>query len=147
MSDPVNIITDFKENEVISKIIYGNLKKFNESIIGGYEAKPFIIYAKNDTSEILGGIKGDVFGTLCRVFTVWIHEKQRRKGLGRELFMTLDDFAKGNNCKMIQLDTAEFQAKGFYEKLGYQVIATLPDNFMGYTSYILRKYLTQARQC
>ncbi|HHF0524607.1 TPA: GNAT family N-acetyltransferase [Legionella anisa] len=141
MSNSVNIITDFKENEVISKIIYGNLKKFNESIIGSYEAKPFIIYAKNDTSEILGGIKGDIFGTLCRVFTVWIHEKQRRKGLGRELFVKLDAFAKENNCKMIQLDTAEFQAKGFYEKLGYQVIATLPDNFMGYTSYILRKYL------
>ncbi|WP_237740856.1 GNAT family N-acetyltransferase [Legionella anisa] len=86
-------------------------------------------------------MKGDIFGTLCRVFTVWIHEKQRRKGLGRELFVKLDAFAKENNCKMIQLDTAEFQAKGFYEKLGYQVIATLPDNFMGYTSYILRKYL------
>ncbi|KTD73277.1 GNAT family N-acetyltransferase [Legionella tucsonensis] len=141
MNAPITIITDFKENEAISRIIYENLKKFNETIIGNYEAKPFIIYAKNDTSEIFGGIKGDIFGTLCRVFTVWTHEKYRGKGLGRELFVTLDAFAKENHCKMIQLDTAEFQAKGFYEKMGYQVIATLPDNFMGYTSYILRKYL------
>ncbi|WP_131779783.1 GNAT family N-acetyltransferase [Legionella bozemanae] len=141
MNDPITIITDFKDNGAVSKIIYDNLKKFNESIIGNYETKPFIIYAKNDTSEILGGIKGDIFGALCRVFTVWIHKKYRRKGLGRELFVKLDAFAQKNNCKMIQLDTAEFQAKGFYEKLGYQVIATLPDNFMGYTSYILRKYM------
>lgn len=141
MNDSVNIITDFKDNEVISKIIYENLKKFNESIIGNYEAKPFIIYAKSESSGVFGGIKGDVFGTLCRVFTVWIHENYRSKGLGRELFAKLDIFARENNCNMIQLDTAEFQAKGFYEKLGYQVIATLPDNFMGYTSYILRKHL------
>ncbi len=141
MKDSVNIITDFKDNEVISKIIYENLKKFNESIIGNYEARPFIICAKSDKSEVLGGIKGDVFGTLCRVFTVWIDENYRSKGLGRELFAKLDIFARENNCNMIQLDTAEFQAKGFYEKLGYQVIATLPDNFMGYTSYILRKHL------
>jgi len=141
MNDSVKIITDFKENDGISKIIYDNLKKFNESIIGTYEAKPFIIHAQNNASEVLGGIKGDVFGTLCRVFTVWIHEKYRRKGLGRDLFKQLDVFAKENKCTMIQLDTAEFQARGFYEKLGYQVIATLPDNFMGYTSYILRKNL------
>ncbi|MCW8407512.1 GNAT family N-acetyltransferase [Legionella sp. PATHC035] len=141
MSEPFKIITDFKENDVVSKIIYDNLKKFNESIIGNYEAKPFIIHAQNEVSEVLGGIKGDIFGTLCRVFTVWIHEQYRRQGLGRELFDQLDVFAKENHCQMIQLDTAEFQAKGFYEKLGYQVIATLPNNFMGYTSYILRKNL------
>ncbi|QMT60331.1 N-acetyltransferase [Legionella sp. PC997] len=141
MEDSLNIIIDFKENEAISKIINENLKKYNESIIGKYEAKPFIIYVQNDSSEICGGIKGDVFGPLCRVFTVWVHEEYRRKGLGRDLFATLETFAKENNCTMIQLDTAEFQAKGFYEKLGYQVIATLPDNFIGYTSYILRKKL------
>ncbi|WP_392537165.1 GNAT family N-acetyltransferase [Legionella sp. 227] len=141
MSEPFKIITDFKENDVVAKIIYENLKKFNESIIGNYEAKPFIIHAQNEVSEVLGGIKGDIFGKLCRVFTVWIHEQYRRQGLGRELFEQLDVFAKENHCQMIQLDTAEFQAKGFYQKLGYQVIATLPDNFMGYTSYILRKNL------
>ncbi|MCW8399688.1 GNAT family N-acetyltransferase [Legionella sp. PATHC038] len=141
MSEPFKIITDFKENDVVSKIIYENLKKFNESIIGNYEAKPFIIHAQTEGLEVLGGIKGDIFGKLCRVFTVWIHEQYRRQGLGRELFEQLDVFAKENHCQMIQLDTAEFQAKGFYQKLGYQVIATLPDNFMGYTSYILRKNL------
>ncbi|MCW8418685.1 GNAT family N-acetyltransferase [Fluoribacter dumoffii] len=141
MNEQVKIVTDFKENEIISKIIYENLKKFNESIIGKYEAKPFVIYAKNDESEVFGGIKGDLFGSMCRVFTVWIHERYRGKGLGRRLFEKLDVFAKENHCNMIQLDTAEFQAKGFYEKMGYQVVATLPENFMGYTSYILRKKL------
>lgn len=141
MQEPVNIITDVKENETISKIINENLKKFNESLIGKYEAKPFIIYAENSASDTVGGIKGDIFGRLCRVFTVWVSEEYRQKGLGRKLFTQLDAFAKQSHCNTIQLDTAEFQAKGFYEKLGYHVIATLPENFMGYTSYILRKNL------
>lgn len=141
MLDEFKISIDIEENEVISRVIFENLKKFNESIIGKYEAKPFIIYVSNNASVVIGGLRGDIFGKLCRVFTVWIDEKYRHKGLGRSLFKKLDNFAIENECKIIQLDTAEFQAKDFYEKLGYTVVATLPENFMGFTSYILRKTL------
>ncbi|MBM3887151.1 GNAT family N-acetyltransferase, partial [Candidatus Dependentiae bacterium] len=48
---------------------------------------------------------------------------------------------KKQDCEFVQLDTAEFQAKEFYEKCGYQVIATLPKNFKNYTTYIMRKFL------
>ncbi|WP_019232309.1 hypothetical protein [Legionella anisa] len=34
MSNAVNIVTDFKENEVISKIIYGNLKNLMSQSLG-----------------------------------------------------------------------------------------------------------------
>lgn len=141
MKSQFKISIDFTENEIVATTLYENLKKFNESIIGPYKTKPFFIYVTNDKNEIIGGIKGDFFGELCRVYTVWIHENNRQKGLGTELFKNIDVIAKKNKCKIIQLDTAEFQAKEFYEKLGFSVVATLPSNFMGYTSYILRKIL------
>ena len=53
----------------------------------------------------------------------------------------LEKLAKSRGCEFIQLDTAEFQARGFYEKLGFQIVATLPRNFKGYATYILRKVL------
>lgn len=142
MKNQFNIIIDCTQNQQIADTLYKNLKKFNESVIGPFETKPFCIYATNDNKEIIGGITGDVFGDLCRVFTVWVHENYRRLKLGSDLFHRLDELAKNNHCKIIQLDTAEFQAKGFYEKAGYSVVATLPNNFMGYTSYILRKELS-----
>lgn len=129
------------EIQRISKIIGQNLKKFNESKIGPYEFKPFTIYITNETNEVIGGIKGDLFDIICMVQSVWVHEEERGRGLGSKAFEKLEEFAKNSKCELIQLDTTEFQAKGFYEKLGFKVVAELPKNFKGFTTYIMRKNL------
>ncbi|HAU1410432.1 TPA: GNAT family N-acetyltransferase [Legionella pneumophila] len=141
MTNQFNIVVDSTENKTVGDILYSNLKHFNESMIGAYETKPFCIYATNKENEVIGGVKGDIFGHLCRIFTLWIDENYRRKNIGTKIFKELDKFANDNNCKIIQTDTTEFQSKEFYEKMGFTVCATLPDNFMGYKSYILRKKL------
>jgi hypothetical protein len=41
----------------------------------------------------------------------------------------------------ITLGTAEFQAKPFYEKLGYEVVGLRKESPKGYVSYSLRKDL------
>lgn len=141
MSNQFSIVVDCTENKNVGDILYGNLKLFNESIIGKYETKPFCIYATNNKNEVIGGLKGDVFGQLCRIFTVWVHEEYRGEKIGSNLFNKLEELAKENNCKIIQVDTTEFQAKEFYEKMGFFVVATLPNNFMGFATHILRKNL------
>lgn len=141
MSNQFSIVVDCSENQTVGDILYSNLKLFNESIIGAYETKPFCIYATNNENEVIGGVKGDIFGQLCRIFTLWIDENYRGKNIGSKIFKKLDKLANDNNCKIIQTDTTEFQAKEFYEKMGFTVFATLPNNFMGYKSYILRKKL------
>ena len=123
-----------------AEIIQKNLKKFNESILGQYEPKPFCLYT-TDENKVIGGINGDVFGTICSIFQVWVHDDYRKLKLGTKLFKELEEFARNNKCESIQLDTHEFQARGFYEKIGFNVIAVLPNNFMGHTTYILRKEL------
>ncbi|QMT61719.1 GNAT family N-acetyltransferase [Legionella sp. PC997] len=143
MTNQFNIVVDCTENKTVGNILYSNLKRFNELIIGAYETKPFCIYATNNENEVIGGVKGDIFGQLCRIFTMWIHENYRGKKLGTKIFGELEKLAIDNNCNIIQVDTTEFQAKEFYEKMGFSVFATLPDNFIGYKSFILRKKLTK----
>lgn len=141
MKKKYNIIVERHENQNVGDILNSNLKLFNESKIGNYEAKPFCIYAIDKDNKVIGGVKGDIFGQLCRIFTVWVGENYRNNKLGTNLFKKLEELAKESNCKMMQVDTTEFQAKEFYENIGFAVFATLPDNFMGYKSYILRKLL------
>lgn len=135
------VTEDLGETQRISKTIGENLRKFNESKIGPYELKTFAIYSADDSGNIIGGVKGEIFEKVCMIQTVWIHEAQRKKGLGTRIFKKLEEYAKEKSCKIIQLDTAEFQAKGFYEKIGFSVVATLPENFKGYTTYIMRKLI------
>ncbi|WP_131782141.1 GNAT family N-acetyltransferase [Legionella gresilensis] len=133
----------FDEQEVNSTAeeIGKNLRKFNESRIGPFDFKPFTLYFTDKNDQIIAGIKGEIFEQVCMVQMAWVTEKERHKGLGHKLFKKLEEVACNYNCEFIQLDTAQFQAKPFYEKLGYSTVATLPRNFKGYTTYIMRKYL------
>ena len=46
-------------------------------------------------------------------------------------------------CRTIWLDTFTFQARGFYERLGYSVFGTLEDYPPGHSRFFLKKSLTQ----
>ena len=43
----------------------------------------------------------------------------------------------GSSCKT----SSELHSKPFYEKIGYTVLATIPEEFMGHDTYIMRKLL------
>lgn len=51
----------------------------------------------------------------------------------------IEEKAKEQNVYSINLGTVEFQAKGFYEKLGYKVVFIKENDPRGYKSYSLVK--------
>jgi len=52
-----------------------------------------------------------------------------------------EEEALRRDCRSAWLDTFEFQARGFYERLGYSCFATLPEYPQGYSRYFLQKQL------
>jgi hypothetical protein len=44
-------------------------------------------------------------------------------------------------CQYVWLDTYSFQARPFYEKLGYRVFGQLPDHPPGHTRFFMFKTL------
>lgn len=140
-SDTEQLFIDESGNEAINKQIRKGLRSYNKSKIGSYDYSPFTIFIKVK-SIVIAGLCGDILGNMCRVHAVWVEENQRYQGLGKKLFFKLEEFAINKKCRAIELDTAEFQAKTFYEKMGFSVIATLANGFTGYhTHYIMRKLL------
>lgn len=55
----------------------------------------------------------------------------------------LVQYAQNKKCQLIQLETFEWQARGFYEKLGFTTVATVPniENCHGREQYYMRKIL------
>jgi hypothetical protein len=43
-------------------------------------------------------------------------------------------------------DTFEFQARGFYERLGYKCFGELPNYPHGYSRFFMRKMLTRDQE-
>lgn len=117
------------------------MNAYDESKIEPYNCYPYTIFIKRNDAKIIAGLYGDIFGTICRIECLWVEEKRRHQGLGTKLFNELEKFAISKNCKILQLYTTEFQAKEFYEKIGFSIAAILENAFMGHSVYTMRKPL------
>lgn len=141
MSVGLKIILNEPGKAEINREIYSGLKAYNESKVGPYTFYPYTIHVESSDSKVVAGLKGDLFGNLARVDLLWVHESYRKNGIGSMLINALEKYAIEKKCNIIHLDTADFQAKGFYTKCGFNVVATLENHFMGREGYIMRKNL------
>ena len=52
-----------------------------------------------------------------------------------------EDEARSQGCTGVFLSTFSFQARPFYERFGYEIIADVPDYPAGHTYHVLKKTL------
>lgn len=68
-----------------------------------------------------------------------VPESLRGQDVGTALMQRAEAMARERGCVGAWLDTFAFQARGFYEKLGYNVFGEIPDHPVGSARYFLRK--------
>lgn len=95
------------------------------------------------------GEAAPVGGLQARIFYGWMYvnlfhlpEALRGQGLGRALMQRAEAAARARGCTGIWLDTFSFQARPFYESLGFRLFATLEDCPPGHSRHYLMKRLT-----
>jgi ribosomal protein S18 acetylase RimI-like enzyme len=71
----------------------------------------------------------------------WVEESQRHRGLGTKLFQAAEQEARRRGCTQIVLMTFSFQAPAFYERQGFEVVATVDNHPRGYRNLLMRKRL------
>jgi GNAT superfamily N-acetyltransferase len=72
---------------------------------------------------------------------LFVPETLRGQGLGRELMRRAEEEAIARGCHASWLDTFQFQARGFYERLGYTCFGELSDYPPGFSRYFMQKML------
>ena len=90
---------------------------------------------------MLGGALGHVWGGWLDLDTLWVAEPFRGQGYGAKLLRAAEDEARTQGCHGVCLTTFSFQAKPFYEKFGYEVVADIPDYPKGHSHHVLKKKL------
>lgn len=101
----------------------------------------FAVFARDDNNEVVGGVRATAFWNYCIVELLWLAEEARGSGIGSKLMAQAESYAKSKGFQYVRAETLDFQAKGFYEKLGYKVFGQLPDYPKGHTTYFLVKGL------
>ena len=116
------------------------LLSFNENWIGPSNEKPVKLVAR-DAEGVVGGLIGHTRWSWLYVAKLWVHERARGRGVGTKLLSAAEDVARSRGCTDASLDTFEYQARPFYEKLGYELFGTLDGYPPGYRQFYLRKTL------
>lgn len=78
--------------------------------------------------RMAGGLSGVMSRGWLFIDAVWVHPDARGQGAGRRLIARAEAHALEQGCHAAWLDT--FQARGFYEAMGYQVFGEL-DHYPG----------------
>ncbi len=101
----------------------------------------FFVFSKNNSGEVTGGIRATCFWNTLHIELLWLSNDCRGKGIGSKLITSAENFAKQNMCENVFVETTSWQAKPFYEKMGYNHIATLNGKPKGYATHYLTKSL------
>ena len=95
-----------------------------------------------ETGVVDGGLTARIgFGWMF-VELLFVPERLRGQGIGRQLMEQAEAVAREKGCIGIHLDTFTFQAPGFYQKLDYAVLGEIANYPPGSSRFFLHKHLS-----
>jgi GNAT superfamily N-acetyltransferase len=103
------------------------------------------VVARDRSGALIGGLLGETNLGWLFVAVLWVAESRRGRGVGTALLAAAEKEARRRKCIGVYLDTFDFQARPFYERLGYQLFGTLPNSPPGGMRYYLYKRLGRGR--
>jgi GNAT superfamily N-acetyltransferase len=99
------------------------------------------VVLRDENGGVVGGLVANTVWGWLHVKELWVATEHRRAGHGAELMRAVEHEARRRGCHHAMLDTFDFQARGFYERLGYVVFGALDDFPRGHTRFFMQKAL------
>ena len=139
--EPKIVLTDVPDS-ADTAVIADGLRAYNTSQAGYDDYRPLAVFVTDAVSgKVLGGLYGGSYLGQLRVDRFFLPEGLRRDRLGSRLLAMAEDEGRRRGCTRISLNTLAIQARGFYEKQGYETAATLDCDPPGITRYLMTKRL------
>jgi GNAT superfamily N-acetyltransferase len=133
-------MTDVPDDALRNGIL-APLVAYNQAKTGRSDHRPLIVAIDDNEGRVVGGLWGRTAYDWLFVELLVVPEPLRGRGIGTDLMTRAEREAISRGCHSAWLDTFEFQARGFYERLGYTCFAQLGDYPAGTTRYFMKKAL------
>ncbi|NRA83298.1 MAG: GNAT family N-acetyltransferase [Gammaproteobacteria bacterium] len=112
LDQPEPQLADF----LLQKIVEFNWQHWEVS-----ERLPLAAQLKDQQGNVIAGASARTFGDWLLIDTLWVSEQLRGQNIGSQILAQIETAAIARGCNKCLLDTLNFQARGFYQKHGYQV--------------------------
>lgn len=110
------------------EFVDGKLTDYNIKAKPLHQEEEFVAFkhvAEVD-GQVIGGILGySSFYKIGYIETLWVDESHRRSGIGSELLNLIETDLKEFGCKVVHLETFDFQGPEFYRENGYEEFGKL----------------------
>jgi len=137
-------VTD-AQNEHDDAFVVSQLRAYNAAFTVK-DFKLLRVFARDADGSVVGGLLADTYWQYLEVHVVWVSEAHRNAGHASQLLNAAENEARQRGCKHAFLDTFSFQARGFYEKLGYSEFGRLEEFSGKHERHYLHKRLDDRHQ-
>jgi len=105
-----------------------------------WQKDAFTVILKDGSGKLRGGARGIVRMGALDLQTLWLDEELRGEGSGARIVRAVEDEGRRRGARAVLLYTYDFQARGFYERLGYSCFGSFdfPD---GVTKFYMGRRL------
>ncbi|OOM77862.1 GNAT family N-acetyltransferase [Clostridium sp. BL-8] len=126
-----------------AELIIDNLVSYNLSKVPNIQKEPFIFInriIKNSEGKIIAGINSKMYCWNCLyIDSLWVDVDYRKFGFGTKLLNEVEEASRKRGCRLIHLDTFDFQAMDFYIKQGYEIFGVLENCPKNHRRYYMKK--------
>jgi len=120
-------------------VVDAGLDRYNLASAPLQDVRPLACFARLPSGEVVGGAIGRTWGACCELRQLWVADDHRGRGLGTRLVRALEARATERGCRMFYLETWTFQARRFYETLGYQVRLAIEGHAPGIAKFVMMR--------
>ena len=100
----------------------------------------FVYTVTDESGNLLGGCILSIDGLkTASIYDLWVEETCRKQGMASALMREAERKAREQGCYLAMVGTFDWQAKPFYDKLGYMLNDTMTDVPKGHEHYFLTK--------
>ena len=140
-SSGVQLIIESESSLEHIRFLEEKLYEFNVQATGISDGNPLGPSMRATDGSLIGGVSGWTWGGTCYIRYLFVRANMRNQRHGTTLMHAVEKEAKFRGCQQIVVETHDFQAPGFYQKLGFQVISHVADYPRGHQYLTLVKRL------
>jgi len=121
------------------QFIVNGVDSYNIAVTGLPDYFPVNFVLRGARGDLLGGVLGQLWGGWLQVTYLWVAEAARGAGHGTRLMENAELYARSRGAVAATVETHSFQARPFYERLGYEVFGALDGYPPGHVKFFLKK--------
>src|SRR5262245_1721398 len=123
----MNVVIRATDNDDNARnVILEALVAYNDQKTGESDYQQIVLAVHDERGNAVGGLSGRTEYGWLFVELLFVPASLRGQGVGTELMRRAEAEAVARGCHSSWLDTFEFQARRFYERLGYTCFGELP---------------------